>query len=373
MLAVALLGLQPTITPGHAPVFALSDAFVILTLMANIGSMPRLPDAVRAPTVLIGLALVVGWLDSAVRGANGVLPWASVRVVGYFLLVMYVIFAYHYGKDPTFVRSALRGFVFVTLIVNVLVLQWMPTRSLVGRFVPVKFPSRLSGGLFDPNANGAALACCVLLVALGGSFVVKHVFARGLTFVLLSYCLVQTFSRGALVALLIAVIAVAVVSLRKRPAILATAVFVGAVTFVFLDAIGVVAGAITQLHRRPASSLSDRVFFIQDAIHAFVADPLLGSGLGSATARNGAVVHASFFWLLGDVGIVGALGFGLFLLANLRMATTLIAGNKYLGIAGALVAMCVACFSFEAMYQRQWWVLVGFAVALSRPSPRSAK
>lgn len=377
LFAMALIAVQPTLSSASAPVLAVSDVLLAITLVTNL-AIPKLPPSARPPVLIIGVALVLGWLVAELQSPENMIfqsldkhggstgQWATVRLAGYLIVVLYLAFAFHYGKDPEFIQQAIRLFVFVTLFVNLLLLRGMPTRPQLLRVLPDKWPSRLSGGLYDPNANGAALTCCLLLVGFGGAVVARRLIVRGALIVALTYCLVQTFSRGAMVSLAVAVIAISVISLRRRPAIIAGALFSGAFVYIGLDYFGVVSDAMAEYSARPDSSLDNRMFYIQDAIRAFWDNPFLGAGLGAATQRNGAVVHASLFWLMGDVGILGLVGAGLLLLLCLRTAIVLILANRGVGVAGALIAMVISSFSFEALYQRYWWALLGFGLALAR-------
>ncbi|MGV0715791.1 O-antigen ligase family protein [Mycolicibacterium sp. XJ662] len=365
LLAVALIAVQPTLSRGNAPLVAISDVLLATTLIINLRSVPRLPRSAQVPVALMGVALILGWFVTVSR-SDDMIPWATIRLVGYGVTVFYLVFAFHYGKDPEFIQQAVRCFVYVTLFVNLLLLSGMPTKVQALTIFPEKWPSRLSGGLYDPNANGTALACCLLLVGFGGAVAGRRLMVRGAVFLALALCLTLTYSRGALVSLAVAAMAVSVIALRRRPSIIAASLFVAAIVYILLDYFGVIANAITEFEVRPESSFDNRVFYIQDAIRAFEENPFLGAGLGAATDRNGAVVHASLFWLLGDVGLLGFIGCVLFLFLNLRTATILTLMNRGLGIAGALIAMVVSSFSFEALYQRHWWILLGFGIALAR-------
>lgn len=363
LAATALIAIQPTLAADQGAVLALSDAFLIVAVIANLPLLPSCPPRMRIPVWFIGGALVVGWIQTTAFGDEASIAWATTRLGGFFLLAGYLFMAHQHGADQNFVRTALRAFVYLTTAVNVLLLNVAPTQEIMRIVLPVKFPSRLSGGLFDPNANGTVLACCLMLTAFGGSLVARHLVVRCAFLLVISYCLVQTFSRGAFVAVVVAVLVVGVVSFRRRPGLLFGAAVATIAIYTVFDAVGVVSAVQTNFEARPDSSLGNRVFYVTDAVEAFYHNPFFGTGLGSATERNGAIVHFSLFWLLGDVGILGGLGFVAFALSNAKIAIELVSSRVLVGVAASLIVQLVASLSIEALYQRHWWIILGFALA----------
>jgi O-antigen ligase len=118
-------------------------------------------------------------------------------------------------------------------------------------------------------------------------------------------------------------------------------------------------------------SIDSRIALIEHGIAGFLESPLVGIGLGNSHERYGQIIHNSLLWIAAELGVIGLITFGGFLVwlafrladasvdaptAHQPMVVFLIMGNA---------AMLVFSFSVEAFYQRHWWLLFALTACVS--------
>ncbi|MCU1496122.1 MAG: hypothetical protein JWM47_75 [Acidimicrobiales bacterium] len=374
-LTVRLLLVTSALLPvklGSGGPLAPADLCVVATCLSLLPRAPQLPRAARYPCRLLLAAMTISGFVTFFGSDGYSARWGATRLVGYVLLLAYLgVFHHAFTRQPGLIRRSIRAFVTSTVVVNVLLLPAMPTRPILATVFHQKFGSRLSGALYDPNANGAALAVCLILVVLAP----REVFARRgwkvLAGVALAACLAWTFSRGAALGAAIGLAYGTYEVLRRRPRVL-----LGLLVGLGIALAVVVASGLPQIieqryESRPESSLDNRFGYVEMSIDAFLESPAVGAGLGHGTSSAGAVTHATFFWLLGDSGIFAAVAYA-WLLAGALLAARRTAADWAVPLVGCLLCLVVTSFSFESLYQRPLWLVLAVAfssVGRWRPLP----
>jgi O-antigen ligase len=165
------------------------------------------------------------------------------------------------------------------------------------------------------------------------------------------------------------VVVVALISRRRRALLplLAAAVAVIGAGFVFASER--VLQFVDLAGRR--HSIESRFALIDHAFDAIGESPLVGIGLGNSPVRYGQIIHNTLLWITSEMGVIGLVVFGGFLLwmaarladaaattmpARRRMVSFLIMGN---------VGMLVFSQFVEAFYQRHWWLLFALTASVS--------
>jgi hypothetical protein len=364
LFAIGLIGVQPAGRNGA--VVAPSDVLILLAILSHPGGLPRLPKAFRAAIFVLGTGLALSLLWTAAFGSRFALQWGMVRFLGFLLLIAYCAQTFRVSKSWSSAqrRTALRVLVITTLVANLLVAPSSPLSTVATVYLPQKFPSRLSGGLFDPNANAVLLAVCLLVTVASRDHLFRNWAARSGIAALLGVLLIATYSRGAFVALLAGALMIGCSLLRRRPHLFVAAASAAILGLSIASSLGAFDQSLEHFEARPSSSVTNRMFYVEDALDQGLSSPVTGGGLGASTDRNGAVVHATFFWILGDAGLITATAFLAFAALTVKLALNLLR-HGWQGIAASLIAMLVASFSFEALYQRHWWVVLAIGASLT--------
>lgn len=118
-------------------------------------------------------------------------------------------------------------------------------------------------------------------------------------------------------------------------------------------------------------SVDQRVDIIKEAVTMFWQSPIWGKGLGYFLYKNGnqLLIHNTFFWILAELGLIGALFFIWFILGHFRRSLSSIRHGPDRALSTSIGLMCgfaaMASFSLgiEALYQRHWWLLGGLISA----------
>lgn len=126
-----------------------------------------------------------------------------------------------------------------------------------------------------------------------------------------------------------------------------------------------------------SGSTVDRRSNIRDALQQWGENPILGIGLGRflTTGRNGqlaqpATLHNTAVWILTETGLVGFVlfsGFFLYVAVSLYQQRRRESAVADAAIAFALLfAFAGASIGTEVMYQRYFWLLMGFFLTMPR-------
>ena len=243
-------------------------------------------------------------------------------------------------------------------------------------FIPfLKFdePTRFGGMQFDVNNAGAAYGVAVIVLWRMGGELFRSTVARTLALATCVAALALTLSRGSYVAVAAAVIVVLAVTrsttknwARYAGFILVVAV-VGWVT-------GFLGTAFEDFADRP-NTVAEREDLTAEALDSFAASDGLGIGLGSQLADTharldvsqqggGQIVHNTAIWLLVEMSVVGLAYLAAMAVLPIRVTLRMRAFDRQLALAllGSHIVMLVASFGIEALYQRQWWMIIGLAM-----------
>jgi O-antigen ligase len=119
-------------------------------------------------------------------------------------------------------------------------------------------------------------------------------------------------------------------------------------------------------------SRASRAQLARDAFAMWLDNPLRGAGVGGfmraqLAAHGGAAAstnHNSLLWWLSEMGLVGALLFGGFLLAAINKLYRLAAvDRRSAGVLGVTLLLAGASLGTEVMYQRYAWFFLGLALS----------
>jgi hypothetical protein len=230
-------------------------------------------------------------------------------------------------------------------------------------FLEFDEPTRFGGTQFDVNNAGSAYGVAVIVLWRAGPQLFASTGARVAASAVCVGAFALTLSRGSYVAVAAAALVILATtrSSGKDWTRYAGAVFVALVIGL---ATGFLRSAVDDFTNRP-DTVSTRAELTNEALASFVESDGLGTGLGSQLADSGQIVHNTAIWLLVEMSLVGLAYFAA--VAWLPIKTTLRMRSHDRRLATALlgghVVMLVASFGIEALYQRQWWMLIGLAMA----------
>lgn len=350
---------------------AVSDLLLVAYLLLRGGRLRRVAQAWSPWTY--GLAAVLwGGLVVAVVRTGSVSQTALVaKAVGVLVLLAGVAALVDVCVDWDALAGVLRAFLLGTLLNVALALTAYALLRTTGAELPwVNAPyqaSRLTGLLIDPNAFGGLIATALVLhlttTAAGAPLLSRR--AGRLADAVLSVGLLLTFSRSAWIGAVLGLLFVALPLPRVLGRVLGR-VLVPLVAGVVLASAWL--PSFSDLVSRPGQ-VTARVSIAGNALHDFLGDPLLGTGLGVFGATHGVIVHNSVLWFLTELGLVGLLAFAGFLLAHaLRGLWTLRATRGRarglaLGLFAGVGTGLGVSVGIEAVYQRYWWLMLGGTAA----------
>lgn len=386
---VALLSVQLPL--GTDLQLAPSDAFILLYVLVRGSRMRHVPAAWSVWHVAVVAALALGLVVGAFRTGELTQYALLQKAIGFVVLLVTYACVVDFARDWWRLCWLLRvflGCLVVSVTASVLAFLLAVSGAPVLPVLNQPFPaSRLSGTLLDANAFGGMVAVGLvlhLLTSTSAAPLLRGWWAR-LADVVLPVGLVLTFSRSAWIGVTIGLGAAVLLwprlsgrALRRfvLPALLAGPVLV----LVLLTLVPSVGMLIT----RP-SQIESRLSIAGEAWDEFVAHPMVGMGLGAFTDKYGVIVHNTALWFLAEMGVVGlgALA-GLVLSIVIRSvdAARLAPARVSALVAAVLVAhltMLGVSLGIEALYQRQWWLVMaaaGSAFVLThqqaRPGPTDA-
>jgi hypothetical protein len=346
-----------------------------LVLVAAILLAPTSLRLIRHPLfllpVFLPLVLAFGMLLAIVQRGD-VTPHAlRVKFLGAFILVAWCIVTAVYARAGH-ARRILRVWVLGMAVWAVVAyIDWR-----VVDFIPfLKFdePTRFGGMQFDVNNAGAAYGVAVIVLWRMGGELFRSTLARTIALAICAAALALTLSRGSYVAVAAAVIVVLVVTRSTATDLAKYAGFVLAVLVVGL-ATGFLGSALQDFADRP-NTVSEREDLTTGALDSFAESDGLGIGLGSQLADTdarldvsqqggGQLVHNTAVWLLVEMSVVGIGYFAAMAVLPIQVTLRMRAFDRQLALAllGSHIVMLVASVGIEALYQRQWWMIIGLAM-----------
>jgi O-antigen ligase len=358
------------------------------------------------PFIAFSLAAFQIWAFSSALWAQDATTamTTSLRYGQNFLLVFIV---YSALREARHFRWLLWAFMLAALISVVIALASGPAASAVGSaaVASVTGSQRLTGRFGAGDANLFASLLLPALVFAAFSFVAERKIAIRAALVTLAVLftvgLFQTESRGGLVALAAtAVVSLFVTGRLRRRALVAT-VLAAVMTVTYF---GVIASPesrarVTRLHWHDSSGRDDlwKIGLAMAGDH-----PALGVGSGNFTlvspmygqkpfdlvyvnyvVDTPKVAHNTYLNILDELGIPGLVILGAIVAGALAAASRAVramsrAGDSTMETFGraivlASIGILIASFFFSGQYQKQLWLLLGAAVALSSPARNSTR
>jgi hypothetical protein len=346
--------------------WAVSDGFVVAYLLLRGARLRRVGSAWSGWHYAL---VAVLWSGLLVALANtGRIPLGAFLAKALGILVLLATFAALVDGlvDWRSLRRVFKAFLLGALwngAAGVLAFGLALTAGLSVPFVNAPYEtSRVTGFLIDPNAFGGFLATALLLhvctTAHGTPLLSK--WPGRVAELVFPIALLATFSRSAWIGAGAGVCAVLVIHPRFGLRVL------GRLTAPLV--IGVVLGSLILpnfllLVSRP-EQVQGRVLLGQDAVHDFLASPLLGTGLGVFSAKHGIIVHNTVLWFLTEMGLVGFVILGGLLVSYVRRGLWTLQhcpdheSGLVLGLLAGFVVVLGLSLGIEAMYQRYWWLLL---------------
>ncbi len=305
--------------------------------------------------------------------------WALLKLAGFLVLLGYFLagglVAARWGADAV----ALTGRAYVLV-------AWSIAAYALARYVlasyglyPSHWYPRLQAFAENPNAYGLLAASAWLLQMAwlrGGSVIGRR--WDGLGSALLLAAVLLSASRSAYLGM-----ALASAVLLWRGWLQPAAVLRSAVTAVLLlGALLVAAPGFFDNDRDSGlfivkrdymdSGVTSRAQLARDALAMWRDSPLRGAGVGGFMraqlgAHGGATAstnHNTLLWWLSEMGLVGALLFGGFLLVAIHKLYRLAETDKTsAGVLGVALLLAGASLGTEVMYQRYAWFFLGLALS----------
>ncbi len=322
--------------------------------------------------VSLGLALTLGTFVSTASGDLKSVVLIN-KDLGFLVLLgtYYAFFTLVRGWD--IVEHVLRVFVLAATVHAALALVAFFTveKFALGPLTMNESTGRLCGFLIDPNAFGGVLGVALVIQLAGNrrdKFRVGGIFGLVCSAVL-AVGLLMTYSRSAWLGCAITVLVAALL----RPARLLVMAALGACAVsvpLLLNGMSYLK-TVTAMAERP-TQVEGRFTIIGDALDMFWHSPILGGGLGAFANRHGVIVHNSVLWCLaelGALGLVSACGLIFWVLVRGFSARRATADKRRQRLIACLVFCHIFMFGLamgiEALYQRQWWVCMGFIAGAS--------
>jgi len=335
-----------------------------LVLAASILLAPRTLRLIRHPLFLLPVFLPVvlafGVLLAIVERGE-VTPHAlRVKFLGAWILVAWCIVTAAYaraGHTRTILRVWVLGMAVWAVVAYI---DWRLVDVI--SFLEFDEPTRFGGMQYDPNNAGAAYGVAVIVLWRMSGELFRSTLARSMALATCVAALALTLSRGSYVATAAAVIVVLAVT-RSTPKNLARYAGFVLVMLVAGLATGFLGSALQDLANRP-DTVSTREGLTSQALDSFVKSGGLGIGLGSQLAESGQIVHNTAIWLLVEMSVVGIVYWAAMAVLPIQVTLRMRAFDRQLALAllGSHIVMLVASIGIEALYQRQWWMVIGLAM-----------
>ncbi|MCL5886909.1 MAG: O-antigen ligase family protein [Actinobacteria bacterium] len=301
-------------------------------------------------------------------------------VLTYFLTVTLI------SNTKTLDRTLLALGVCATVVAGFAIIQAVAYRFLgltlgigrvletIGRDIALPMP-RVTATFHDPNFFGCFLLIALpalLYLGLFGALARRHRFLVAIAAALLSGGLFLSYSRGAWLGMLIALLGILYFWVRQhfsnksRPVVLAgIAATASLFSVAFFDLVRVPFDLLIALN--PESALY-RLDLWARVLDTFTANPLFGIGFGGFVHQYGTDTHNAFMHLLVSIGLFGFLPF-LFLYLNTVLTGV---GNLKTHLGAALFVSLVGAFTatmfIDIILNKSIWFLLGLVNAAARVS-----
>ena len=369
-LAVIFM-LPVQIQTGGLSRLAPADALLGLLVLLSPGVVRFRSKLVDLLPLALVATLAYGTLLALVRAGDATNHTLLVKLAGSLLLGLLAVVTATYARAGHALRTIkvlIVGMSFWGLVayIDYKVVDILP-------FVAAKTSSRFGGMQYDPNNAGAAYAVTLIVGAVVGRRAFAHRGWWATCMAISAAALALTLSRGGYVALVGASV---VVLLVQRPTMQRSirAVAIGVLVALVAVASGVVGSAIDDFANRP-DTVTGREDLAENGIRLFVESRGLGIGLGTYRATfDEHIIHNTALWLVVEMSLVGLALYVLMVSVPAVAALRIRRHDRVLGAAllGGHVAMVIASAGIEALYQRQWWVIVGLVAGVGALGERAS-
>lgn len=358
-----------------------SNALIVITLLA--WSLAFLFSKVRM--VKDVNYLFIAWIMSAALMSifGAVDPTAHVRqiltlmgcVLTYFLTVNLIKDTKTLNRALIFLGLAIFMSAAVAIIQSIGFRLWGLNLGVgnlwefVGPGIPLTLP-RVTSTWLDPNAYAffllTGLPALLYFALRSKSHKLKYIVFSA--FVL--FGLVLSYSRGAWVGLAASLVTVFFLWLRQqRNKKIWPVVFAGFTSMILL-----VGTIFFDVLRKPfdfivalnPDAAEHRIELWGLAINTFLANPILGVGLGGFLAQHGWVIHNSMLEALVGLGLLGALPFFIMIVRTLRAGLSDPSGNIGLALAISFIGVIVASFFISALLLKNLWLSMGLIAVAAK-------
>lgn len=373
--------------PGLGTSFVSVVKLAGVALLLALGRKRGLPSLLHDHPALASVAVALGaWAFASALWAPDVTR-ARGRAFTLALGLVLVFIVYGVIREAKHARWLVRGYIAGAVL-----------SALVGLVVTAPGgtdAARLSGGIGDPNELALVLVPGLALAffAIPGSAGELERWLLTASAAAMAIALFQTGSRGGLVALATSFAAGLILGGRRRPHVLTALLSIAAlsVTYFTLAAPAELSGRVLHF---TAGGGSGRTDLWEIARQVARDHPVAGIGIGNFETVEAAyasrttnlpaveividnphVVHNSYLELLAETGAVGLALFVAFVGGALTLGWRAVrafarTGQEDLELIGrglmvALLGMLAASIFLSAEYEKQLWLLLGFAAALT--------
>lgn len=349
-----------------------SDLFLALALLIAPGLLRLRRRGVDVLPLLLVAVLCYGALLSIVQTGGVNTHTLVVKVFGGVVLALLAVVTANFtrgGHGDRIVKWFLVGMAFWAVVAYV---DWRIFDILP--FVEAKTDSRFGAMQYDPNNAGAGYGVASIVAWKVGRRVFTHRISHVLCTAAIVSALGLTLSRGGYISTIAAALVLLVFVERPSAQQVIRSIVGVAVLVMAAIVTGLAGSAIADFTNRP-DTVGDRGDLAGAGLSDFAATNGTGIGLGTYREQYDQIIHNTGLWLLVEMSVVGLIFFAAVIVIPAVAALALRRTDSALGSAlfGAHVVMVVISLNIEAMYQRQWWLVIGLiagsaAVASTRRS-----
>ena len=363
LVAVFFVPVQIELAGAVESRFAPTDLF----LAAAVLLAPALFRLRRGGVDMIPLLLVVvlsyGVLLSIIQTGGVNSHTLIVKFLGGFVLATLAIVAASVTRDgygDQMVKWFLVGMAFWAVVAFI---DWRVVDILP--FVDAKTDTRFGAMQFDPNNAGAGYGVATIVAWKLGWRVFDGRAGRWACTIVILAALGLTLSRGGYIS---TAVAAGLLFVVERPS--AQRLVKAGAVLVLIAAVAVASGlvgtAIDDFTNRP-DNVGDREELANRGLADFVDSNGAGIGLGTYRENYDQIIHNTGLWLVVEMSVVGLIMMLAIVIVPAVAAYRLRRVDSALSSAllGAHIVMVVISLNIEAMYQRQWWLVIGMIAGAS--------
>lgn len=335
------------------------DIFLVLSLLAAPNTLRFRRQ--RIALLPLAMMLMLGWglFIALIYAGNLTNHAVTVKFLGAAVLAFWGLITISHvrsGHGQRILRMFLAGMAFWAVVSFI---DWK-FFDILG-FLSPKTPTRFGGTQFDPNNAGAAFAVALVMHWKFGHRAFASRWLRRVIGGIFVAALYYTFSRSGYLGFAAGAAATMLFDYVRSGRWLRYAL-IGALIVVGMFVTGVIGDSIDEFQRRP-DTIGSRDVILDDGLDFFVDSGGLGIGLGTYRAETDLIVHNTALGLLIEMSVIGLLFFFILAIVPMQEALRIRTFDRDLALAiiGGHAVMVVTSGGIEAMYQRQWWLIIGLA------------